>query len=78
MTDVRPVRIGAERVTTDDTMIVSSPYDGHEIGRVPSCTAAHVDVAVVAAQEAMLDPLPAWKRAEILERAADVIASRKD
>ena len=78
MTDVRPVRIGAERVTTDDTIIVSSPYDGHEIGRVPSCTAAHVDAAVVAAQDVMKDPLPAWKRAEILERAADVIASRKD
>ncbi|MDQ6696863.1 MAG: aldehyde dehydrogenase family protein, partial [Actinomycetota bacterium] len=78
MTDVRPVRIGADRVTTDDTIAVASPYDGHEIGRVPSCTADHVDAAVAAAQQAMAAPMPAWQRAEILERAAVVVASHQD
>ncbi len=78
MADVRPVRIGAERVTTDDTIVVSSPYDGHEIGQVPSCTGDHVDSAVAAAQKAMAEPLPPWQRAEILERAAMVVAQRED
>jgi acyl-CoA reductase-like NAD-dependent aldehyde dehydrogenase len=78
MTDVRPVRIGADRVTTDDAISVASPYDGHEIGRVPSCTADHVDAAVAAAQQAMVEPLPPWQRAEILERAAVVVAAHQD
>ena len=77
MADVRPVRIGADRVTTDETISVASPYDGHEIGKVPSCTQAHVDAAVVAAKEAMAEPLPPWKRAEILDRAAIVVAERR-
>jgi len=78
MTDVRPVRIGADRVTTDDTISVCSPYDGHEIARVPSCTADHVDAAVAAAQQAMIEPLPPWQRGEILERAAVVVAAHQD
>ena len=49
MTDVTPVPIGGEQVTTDDEIVVSSPYDGHEIGRVPSCGRDEVDRAVAAA-----------------------------
>ena len=35
MTDVTPMRIGPDLVTTDESMAVLSPFDGHEVGRVP-------------------------------------------
>ena len=42
MAQVTAVPIGADRVTTDDEIVVASPYDGSEVGRVPSCGAARV------------------------------------
>ena len=41
-------------VTTDDEIVVASPYDGREVGRVPSCGAAEVDRAVAAARARLL------------------------
>jgi acyl-CoA reductase-like NAD-dependent aldehyde dehydrogenase len=74
---VTPMRIGAERVTTADTTVVTSPYDGREIGRVPTATAEHLDAAVAVALEChRAGALPAWRRAEILDRAAVVLAER--
>ncbi|MGH9112876.1 MAG: aldehyde dehydrogenase family protein [Acidimicrobiales bacterium] len=78
MADMTPVPIGDERVTTDDALVVASPYDGAEIGRVPSCDAGHVDRAVVAARERLAEPLPAHERAAILDRAAVLLAERQD
>ena len=52
MAQVTAVPIGADRVTTDDEIVVASPYDGSEVGRVPSCGAAHVGAAVAAARAA--------------------------
>jgi len=43
------MRIGAERVTTDDEAVVRSPFDGTELGRVPAGGPAEVDAAVAAA-----------------------------
>ena len=34
-------------------LVVRSPYDGHEVGRVPSCGAEEVDRAVAAARDAL-------------------------
>ena len=77
MAGVRPLRIGNDRVTTADEIVVVSPFDGHEIGRVPSCGPAEVDAAVAAATAARTDdPLPAWRRAEILDMAARLLAER--
>src|SRR5262245_44423677 len=75
---MRAVPIGAEWITTDDDLVVRSPYDGHEIDRVPACGARHVDDAVVAAAAAYRAPLPPWKRAEILERAARLLGERHE
>ena len=55
-----------------------APFDGSLIGCVPACTSADVDRAVVAARRAMETPLPAWKRAEILDTAADRLAARRE
>lgn len=62
-----------------DTIIVRSPYDDSVIGEIPAMTAADVDRAVQAAAAALhANPLPLWKRAEILDRAAARLAARRD
>lgn len=72
MGDVMPVRIGGEAVSaTDDVIEVRSPYDGRLLGRVPSCTAEHVDRAVAVGLERHRGgPLPTHQRADILDRLA--------
>ena len=68
-----PVRIDGAQVTTTTTSAeVYAPYDGRLIGSVPVCDAEHVDTAVAAANRTMReDPLPTWRRAEILDAAAE-------
>ena len=78
MPEVTPVPIGPDRVTTDDMVVVTSPYDGSEVGRVPSCDAGHVDRAVAAARAALSDPLAAHARAAVLDRAATLLAERQE
>jgi len=77
MSEQRAVRIAGEPFTTTDDIVVKSPYDAHEIARVPLCTAADVDRAVAAAKAALaIDPLPQWRRAQILDTAARLLAER--
>jgi acyl-CoA reductase-like NAD-dependent aldehyde dehydrogenase len=62
-----------------DTIIVRSPYDQQVIGEIPSQTAADVDAAVARAKAALAaGPLPLWKRAQILDLAAQRLAARRD
>ena len=75
---VVPLRIGSETVTTSDEIIVLSPFNAQELGRVPSAGIAQVNAAVSAALTAMRDPLPAFRRAEILEAAACRIEARHE
>ncbi|MGH8994372.1 MAG: aldehyde dehydrogenase family protein [Acidimicrobiia bacterium] len=79
MSELHPVPIGGERFTGQESLAVRSPYDGSELGRVPACGAAEVDRAV-AAGRAVLDtgPLPAWRRAEILDTAAGLLSERTE
>ncbi|MEI6403203.1 MAG: aldehyde dehydrogenase family protein [Actinomycetota bacterium] len=61
------------------TIVVRSPYDQSVIGDIPAHTAADVDRAVATAKAALQrGPLPLWKRAEILDRAAQHLAARRD
>jgi acyl-CoA reductase-like NAD-dependent aldehyde dehydrogenase len=75
---MRAVPIGDEWVTTEDELVVRSPFDGHEIDRVPACDASSVDRAVAAAAAARREPLPAWRRAAVLDRAAQLLAERQE
>ncbi|HVF15084.1 MAG TPA: aldehyde dehydrogenase family protein, partial [Acidimicrobiales bacterium] len=62
-----------------EQIVVRSPYDGSEVGRVPKCTAADVDQAVASAGRALAKgALPPWRRAEILDTAARLLAARID
>ena len=78
MTDVRTVRVGDQKVTAAETTTVRSPYDGREIAAVPALGGEHVDLAVTAALAALAEPIPAWRRAEILDRVAALLAERID
>lgn len=76
---VHRVPIAGERYAGEDSTAVVSPFDGHVIGRIPSCTSDDVDRAVASARQALHDgPLPRWKRAEILDRAARLLAEREE
>ena len=56
---------------------VKSPYDGTVVGRVAQGDAALVDRAVAAAHEAFLTAdFPQYKRAAVLDRAAEIAAER--
>jgi len=77
--DVHALPLAGDRFTGTESIVVTSPYDGHEIGRVPVCSAADVDRAVSAAKTALAGgPLPRWKRAEVLDTAARLLGERRD
>jgi acyl-CoA reductase-like NAD-dependent aldehyde dehydrogenase len=72
-----PMRIGAQRVVTDDVIEVRSPYDGRVLGAVPRGTAQHLDDAVAAAWARHRDDeLPRHQRAQILDDAARLLGER--
>src|SRR5690348_6201266 len=69
--------IGSDDVTTGDWIEVRAPYDDELLGRVPACGAGEVATAVADARAVhQAGPLPAWKRAEILDTAAGLLADR--
>jgi acyl-CoA reductase-like NAD-dependent aldehyde dehydrogenase len=70
--------IGGEWVETGDWVEVRSPYSGDLVGRVAKAGAAEARRAIDAAEAAMLEPLPAHKRAEILVRVAGFLGRRHD
>jgi acyl-CoA reductase-like NAD-dependent aldehyde dehydrogenase len=58
---------------------VKSPYDGGVVGRVARGDAALVDRAIEAAQAAFEGAdFPQHERAEVLDRAAELVAGRRD
>ncbi len=60
-----------------DEIVVRSPYDGAEVGRVPRHTTADVDRAVRTAAQALRDePIPPWRRAEVLDAVARTLGER--
>jgi len=58
---------------------VHSPFDGAPLGKIPALSPAEVDAAVDYAYRALeTSPLPQWQRAEILDRAAVLLAARRE
>ena len=74
----RKLLVAGEWVETGEWRTVASPFSGEEVGRVPSAGAELTRKAVDAAAAAMREPLPAYRRAEILERTAILLAERED
>jgi acyl-CoA reductase-like NAD-dependent aldehyde dehydrogenase len=64
---------------SDDELVVRSPYDGHEVGRVPASSAADVDAAVRRSRTALADaPLGQAERAAVLDEAARRLRAEED
>src|SRR5213595_3925008 len=74
----RKLLIGGEWIETGDWLEVRSPYSGELVGRVAKAGAEETKRAIDAAEEAMREPLPAHKRAEILVRVVSGLGRRHD
>ena len=74
----RKLLLDGEWVETGEWHEVRSPFSGEVVGRVARAGAAEAKLAVDAAARAMSDPLPAYARAEILDRTADLVAERQE
>src|SRR5712692_4539620 len=70
--------IDGEWIETGDWLEVRSPYSGDVVGRVAKGGAGETRRAIDAAEQAMHEPLPAHKRAEILVRVAGALGRRHD
>jgi acyl-CoA reductase-like NAD-dependent aldehyde dehydrogenase len=74
----RKLFVAGEWVETGDWIDVRSPYSGEVVGRVAKGGADETRRAIDAAEQALRDPLPAHKRAEILVKVVAGIARRHD
>jgi acyl-CoA reductase-like NAD-dependent aldehyde dehydrogenase len=74
----RRLLLDGEWVETGEWHEIRAPYSGEVVGRVPRAGAAEARQAVDAAARAMETPLPAHRRAEILDRVAQLIGERQD
>ncbi|MFL5833404.1 MAG: aldehyde dehydrogenase family protein [Solirubrobacterales bacterium] len=68
-----------EWLETGDWAEVKSPYDGSVVGRVAQADEALVERVIVAAHEAFEQTeFPQHERASVLDRAAELVAERRD
>jgi acyl-CoA reductase-like NAD-dependent aldehyde dehydrogenase len=74
----RKLFVAGEWVETGEWVEVRSPYSGEPVARVAKAGAAETTRAIDAAEQALLEPLPAHKRAEILVKVVAGIARRHD
>ncbi|HEY0277148.1 MAG TPA: aldehyde dehydrogenase family protein [Solirubrobacterales bacterium] len=74
--DPRPALIGGEWTSLVDSFEVRAPYDGRLLGKVGLAGAEEARRAIDAAAAALGAPLPAWRRAELLESIAAGIEGR--
>jgi acyl-CoA reductase-like NAD-dependent aldehyde dehydrogenase len=74
----RPLLIDGDRVETGEWHDVRSPYSGEVVGRVARADAALTRRAIGAAERAMAEPLPAHRRAAVLDGVAALLAERHD
>ncbi|MFL5920664.1 MAG: aldehyde dehydrogenase family protein [Gaiellaceae bacterium] len=74
----RKLFVAGEWIETGDWIEVRSPYSGEAVGRVAKGGADETRRAIDAAEQALRDPLPAHRRAEILVKVVAGIARRHD
>jgi acyl-CoA reductase-like NAD-dependent aldehyde dehydrogenase len=74
----RKLFVDGDWIETGDWLDIRAPYSGDLVGRVAKAGAAEARSAIDAAERAMLEPLPAHKRAEILVRVAGALGRRHE
>ena len=70
--------VAGEWIDTGAWLEVRSPYSGEVVARVAKAGADETRRAIDAAEQALREPLPAHKRAEILVRVVGALARRHD
>lgn len=71
--------IDGQDIVTGEQIQVTSPYDGSRVGEVSACSVEHLDQAVaVAGRRHQEGALPAFERAEILDRVAAALLLRTE
>src|SRR3954471_7525247 len=70
--------VDGEWYETGETRDVTSPYDGSVVGRVAYGGGADATRAIDAAERAMQSPLPAHKRAAVLDGVAALLVERRE
>jgi acyl-CoA reductase-like NAD-dependent aldehyde dehydrogenase len=74
----RKLLLDGEWIETGEWHDVRSPYSGEPVARVPQANADHARRAVDAAAKAIEQPMPAHRRAEILDAVAALLRERAD
>src|SRR5947207_1431947 len=74
----RKLFLGGGWIETGEWVEVRSPYSGELVARVARAGAEETRHAIDAAEQAMREPLPAHKRAEILVKVAGALGRRHD
>jgi acyl-CoA reductase-like NAD-dependent aldehyde dehydrogenase len=74
----RKLFVAGEWIETGEWIEVRSPYSGEVVGRVAKGGADETRRALDAAEQALREPLPAHKRAEICVRVVSALARRHD
>ncbi|MBD0290538.1 MAG: aldehyde dehydrogenase family protein [Thermoleophilia bacterium] len=72
------ITVAGREVGDGDARAVRSPWDGETVGAVPTVGAEEARRAVEAAADAMREPLPAYERGLVLERAAGLVRERRE
>ncbi|HEV8155027.1 MAG TPA: aldehyde dehydrogenase family protein, partial [Gaiellales bacterium] len=75
---IQKLYVDGEWYETGEAKDVTSPYDGSVVGRVAFGGGADATRAVDAAERAMQSPLPAHKRASVLDGVAALLAERRE
>jgi acyl-CoA reductase-like NAD-dependent aldehyde dehydrogenase len=65
--------LAGEWIETTESFEVRSPYSAEVVGRVARAGGDEARRAVDAAERAMGEPLPAWRRADILDRISQLL-----
>ena len=74
----RRLFVAGEWIETGEWIEIRSPYSGEVVGRVAKAGADETRRAIDAAEQALREPLPAHKRAEICVRVVSALARRHD
>src|ERR671936_2620422 len=74
----RKLLVGGEWIETGEWLEVRSPYSGEVVARVAKAGTDETRRAIDAAERAMREPLPAHRRAEILDGVAALLRERHD
>ncbi|EFV75144.1 MULTISPECIES: aldehyde dehydrogenase family protein [Cytobacillus] len=84
ITGVQPAKkylmINGKKVETDRYASLFSPYSGEEIAQIAMANKEQTEMAIVAAYESrhLMAKMPAYKRAEILEKVVSLLIEKAD